>query len=69
MKRKLMYAFAVSIFALTVVSTPTKAHAAVDTFLTIDGVGGESGGSSSSGVGGSTQTGWFVQMLDALGIR
>jgi hypothetical protein len=61
-----MYALAVSIFALTVVSTPTKAHAAADTYLTFVGDGGDSG---SSGVGGSTLTGWFVQMLDAIGIR
>jgi hypothetical protein len=69
MKRKLMYAFAASIFALTLVGTPTKAHAAAEIFLTVDGGGGESGGSHSSGVGGSTLTGWFVQLLDSIGIR
>ena len=68
MKRKLIYAFAVSTFALTVVNSPAKAHAAADTYLTFVGGGGDSG-SSSSGVGGSTLTGWFVQMLDAIGIR
>jgi hypothetical protein len=57
------------IFAVALVATPTKAHASIDSFLTIDGGGGNDGGSSGSGVGGSTLTGWFVQMLDAIGIR
>jgi hypothetical protein len=66
MKRKLVYAFATSIFALTLFAVPTRAHAAVDIFVPVDGDGGNSG---SSGVGGSTLTGWFVQLLDSIGIR
>jgi hypothetical protein len=69
MKRKLMYVCAASIFTLTVVVVPTKAHAAVEIYVPVDGGGGNSGGSGSSGVGGSTLTGWFVQWLDSIGIR
>lgn len=69
MKHKLTYALATLIFTVALVATPTKAHAAFDSYLTIDGGGGNNGGSSGSGVGGSTLTGWFVQLLDAVGIR
>jgi hypothetical protein len=69
MKRKLMYVCAASIFTLTLVGAPAKAHAAVEIYLPVDGGGGSSGGSGSSGVGGSTLTGIFVQWLDAIGIR
>ena len=69
MKHTLTYALATLIFAVGLVATPTKAHASIDSYLTIDGGGGNDGGSSGSGVGGSTLTGWFVQMLDAIGIR
>jgi hypothetical protein len=57
------------IFAMALVATPTKAHASFQTYLTTDGDGGGNSGSSSSGVGGSKLTGWFVQLLDAIGIR
>ena len=69
MKHKLTYALATLIFAVALVATPTKAHASFDSYLTIDGGGGNDGGSSVSGVGNSTSTGWFVQLLDAIGIR
>ena len=69
MKHKLTYPLATLIFAVALVATPTKAHASIDSYLTIDGGGGNDGSSSGSGVGGSTLTGWFVQLLDAIGIR
>jgi hypothetical protein len=69
MKRKLNYAIAASIFALALVGTPVRAHAAANTYLTVDGVGGDSGSSGSSGVGGSKLTGWLAQFLDSIGIR
>ena len=49
MKRKLIYAFAASIFTLTLIGTPAKAHASADMYLTLDGGGGDSGGSGGSG--------------------
>jgi hypothetical protein len=61
MKHKLTYALATLIFAV--------AHASFDSYLTVDGGGGNDGGSSGSGVGGSTLTGWFVQLLGVIGIR
>jgi hypothetical protein len=69
MKHKLTYTLATLIFAAALLATPTRAHASFDSHLTIDGGGGNDGGSSGSGVGGSTLTGWFVQLLDAIGIR
>ncbi len=68
MNRKLTYVIATTIFALALAANPTKAHASFNSYLTIDGGGGNSG-SSSSGVGGSTLTGWFVQFLDSIGVR
>jgi hypothetical protein len=69
MKHKLTYALATLIFAVALVATPTKSHASFDSYLTVDGGGGNDGGSSGSGVGGSTLTGWFVQLLGVIGIR
>jgi hypothetical protein len=69
MNRKLTYAIATSIFAVALVATPTKAHASIDSFLSIGGGGGSDSGSSSSGVGGSRLTGWLTQFLDSIGIR
>jgi len=69
MNRKMTFAIATMIFTLALVATPAKAHASIDTFLTFNGGGEGNSGSSSSGVGGSTLTGWFVQFLDSVGIR
>jgi hypothetical protein len=66
MKPKLTYALATLIFAVALVATATKAHASFNSYRTIDGGGGNDGGSSGSGVGGFTLTGW---LLDAIGIR
>ena len=57
MKHKLTYVLATLIFAMALVATPTKAHASFDSYLTVDGGGGNDGGSSGTGVGGSTLTG------------
>jgi hypothetical protein len=69
MKLKPAYALATLIFAMALVAIPTNAHASFDSYLNIDGGGGNDGGSSGAGVGGSKLTGWFVQLLDAIGIR
>ncbi len=67
MIRKLTFAIATLTFALALVATPTKAHAASNGFVNSgDGGGGDSG---SHGVGGSKLTGWFTQFLDSIGIR
>jgi hypothetical protein len=57
MKHKPTYALATLIFAMALVAIPTKAHASFDSYLNIDGGGGNDGGASGSGVGGSNLTG------------
>jgi hypothetical protein len=44
--QKLTYALATLIFAVALVATPTKAHASFNSYLTIDGGGGNDGGES-----------------------
>ncbi|HEY6488430.1 MAG: hypothetical protein WCC26_01640 [Terracidiphilus sp.] len=49
MKSKLIFALAASMLTLALAATPQRASAAVNSYLTIDGVSGESDGGSSSG--------------------
>jgi hypothetical protein len=49
MKSKLTFALAASMLTLALAASPQRASAAVNSYLTIDGVSGESDGGSSSG--------------------
>ncbi len=49
MKSKLTLALAALTLTLALAASPQRASAAVDTFLTIDGIPSESGGASNSG--------------------
>jgi hypothetical protein len=49
MKSKLTFAIAASMLTLALAATPQRASAAVNSYLTIDGIPGESGNGSSSG--------------------
>ena len=69
MNRKLTYAIATLTFAVALIATPTKAHAASNGYVNTEGGGGGGGDEGSHGVGGSKLTGWFVQLLDSIGIR
>jgi hypothetical protein len=53
--QKLTYALATLIFAVALVATPTKAHASFNSYLTIDGGGGNDCGSTGSSGSSSNQ--------------
>lgn len=64
MKRTLTYAIAACFFAIATATNPPKAHAAVEVYLQLDGIQGESSSSS-----GYTVSSWLITVCDALGIR
>jgi hypothetical protein len=66
MKSKLIFALAASMLTLALAASPQRASAAVNSYLMIDGVSGESDGGSNSGShssSGSSIWGYIVSLF------
>jgi hypothetical protein len=63
MKSKLTLAFTVLMLTLALAAAPRRASAAVDSYLTIDGVPDESGSGSNSGSHSSSIWGYIVHFF------